>query len=206
MPALGQAPNQGLVGFVAAFYLPQEDLAAEPVVLNGAVVGDLVLAPGAGWHALPYTQGTLKLDEQPKPDRGGTTYLVRVSAQRPQPDASVLDALDALDRRRLLLLLVETNGGRRLIGSKEEYVQLLAGTEGQHPGTRAGVELRLEGATTRRAPYYAGAVPVLGPGKVPGLPAGYVDIRDNRGRLMARVPAGKTVTILTPFRVVLQIK
>lgn len=209
MPALGQAPNLGLVGFVAAYYLPQEDLLQEPVVRDGAVVGDLVLAAGAGWHALPYTPHTLKLDEQPKPDRGGTTYQVRVTALRPQPDPAVLAVLDSLDRRRLLLLLVETNGGRRLIGSKEEYVQLLAGTEGQHPGTRAGVELRLEGTTTRRAPYYQGAVPVLGPGTAPGLPAGaggYVDIRDARGRLLARVAAGKMVTILSPFRVVLQIK
>ena len=209
MPGLRQAPNLGLVGFVAAYYLPQEDLAAELVVEAGAVVGDLVLAPGAGWRALPYTQSTLKLDEQPKADRGGTTYQVRVTAQRPQPDAGVLAVLASLDRRKLLLLLVEANGGRRLIGSREEYVQLLAGTEGQHPGTRAGVELRFEGATTRRAPYYTGAVPVLGPGAVPGLPAGaggYVDIRDARGRLMARVPAGKTVTILTPWKVKLQIK
>lgn len=193
---------------MAAYYLPQEDLAAEPVVADGAVVGDLVLTAGAGWRALPYTPHTLKLDEQPRPDRGGTLYQVRVTAQRPQPDASVLAVLESLDRRKLLLLLVEAGGGRRLVGSREEFVQLLAGTEGQHPGARAGIELRFEGLTTRRAPYYLGAVPVLGPGTVPGPPAsagGYVDIRDAKGRLMARVAAGKTVTIKTPFRVVLGI-
>ncbi len=209
MPGLRQAPNPGLVGFVAAYYLPQEDLAADFVVEAGAVAGDLVLAAGAGWRALPYTPNTLKLDEQPRAERGGTTYQVRVTAQRPQPDAGVLAVLASLDRRKLLLLLVEANGGRRLLGSREEYVQLLAGTEGQHPGTRAGVELRFEGSTTGRAPYYMGAVPVLGSGAGPALPAGtggYVDIRDAKGRLLARVAAGKTVTILTPWKVLLQIK
>ena len=205
MPGLRQAPNLGLVGFVAAYYLPQEDLAAELVVEAGAVVGDLVLAPGAGWRALPYTQSTLKLDEQPKADRGGTSYQVRVSAQRPQPDAGVLAVLASLDRRKLLLLLVEANGGRRLIGSREEYVQLLAGTEGQHPGTRAGVELRFEGAATQRAPYYTGAVPVLSgpPLAPPAGSGGYVEIRDRKGTLMARVAAGTTVTVTSSFKVTL---
>lgn len=204
-----QAPNPGLVGFVAAYYLPQEDLLQEPLVVAGAITADLVLAAGAGWHALPYTQGTLKLDEQPTSGRGGTTYQVRVTAQRPQPDPGVLAVLESLDRRQLLLLLVETNGGRRLIGSREEFVQLLTSTEGQNPATKAGVELRLEGTTTRRAPYYTGALPVLGGTSLPPAPVGtggYVDIRDAKGKLMARVAAGKTVTILSGFKVVLSIK
>jgi hypothetical protein len=202
LPALTQAPNQGLVGFVGAYYLPQEDLTAEPVFQDGAIVGNLALATGAGWRALPLTQHTLKLDEQSKVDRTGTRYQVRVSAQRPQPDPLVLAVLASLDRRKLLLLLIEANGGRRLVGSSEEYVQLQAGTEGQHPGTRAGVELRFEGETTRRAPYYAGAVPVLSGGGLPTpLPgAGYVRLFNRRGQLLATVPAGHDIIITSGFR------
>jgi len=201
LPALTQLPNLGLVGFVAAYYLPQEDLAQEPLVQDGAVVGSLVLAQDAGWRALPYTPHTLKLDEQPKLDRTGTRYQVRVTAQRPQPDPLVLAVLASLDKRRLLLLLVEANGGRRLIGSKEEYVQLQAGTEGQHPGTRAGVELRFDGETTRRAPYYAGPVPVLsGGGLVTPAGGGYVRVFNRRGRLLATVPAGHDIIFTGGFR------
>lgn len=202
LPALTQAPNLGLVGFVGAYYLPQEDLVAEPVVQNGAVVGNLALAAGAGWRALPLTPHTLKLDEQPKADRGGPRYQVRVSAQRPQPDALVLAVLASLDRRKLLLLLVETNGARRLVGSSEEYVQLLAGTEGQHPGARAGVELRFEGETTRRAPYYTGAVPVLSGGQLatPAAGGGYVRLFNRRGKLLATVATGHDIIITTGFR------
>lgn len=80
LPPISQAPNPGLVGYVAAYYLPQEDLLTEPRALAGLIAADLQLAAGAGWRALPYTQGTLKLDEQPKAERGGTTYQVRVSA------------------------------------------------------------------------------------------------------------------------------
>jgi hypothetical protein len=205
LPSLSQAPNQGLVGFVAAYYLPQEDLLAEPVVMGGAITVDLVLATGAGWRALPYTPNTLKLDEQAKDTRDGVQYQVRVTAQRPQPDPGVLAVLASLDKRKLLLLLVEANGGRRLIGTREEYVQLLASTEGQHPGTRAGVDLRLEGEASRRAPYYMGGAPVLGGGPVVAPPStgGYVVIQDAKGKLMAKVPAGTVVTIKSGFRVVL---
>ena len=203
LPPLSQLPNPGLVGFVAVYTLPQADLLQEPVVAGGQVVGDLLLAEGAGWRPLPYTPHTLKFDEQPKPDRGGTTYQVRVTAQRPQPDADILAALAALDRRKLLLLLVEVGGRRRLIGSAEEYVQLLTSSEGQSPAARAGVELRLEGQTTRRAPYYAGVVPVLGGGSSLAAPGTLVRVVDKKGRLMAEVAPGTTITIASGFRVAL---
>jgi len=208
LPPLGQAPNPGLVGYVAAYYLPQEDLLQEPLLEAGAVAQDLVLAPGAGWRRLPYTPNTLKLDEQAKTTRDGTQYQVRVTAQRPQPSSGVLDAVASLDRRKLLLLLVEAGGGRRLIGSREEYVQLLASGEGQNPATRAGLELRLEGTTTRLAPYYLGAVPVLGGAALPaaaGTGGGYVRIEDAKGTLMALVPAGHTARISSSFKVKLDI-
>lgn len=188
---------------MAAYYLPQEDLAAEPVVMNGAVVGELELVAGAGWRKLPYTPNTLKLEETPKTERGVTTYQLRVTANRPQPDPGVLAALEALDRRKLLLLLVEAGGGRRLLGNTEEYVQLVTSTEGQSPATRAGVELRLEGEASHRAPYYPGGAPLLTGGTVSAPPTatGYVDIIDANGNLMLRVAAGKTVKVLSSFLV-----
>ena len=139
---------------MAAYYLPQADLAADPVLASpGLVAADLQLLPGAGWRALPYTTHTLKLEETPKTERGVTTYQVRATAQRPQPSPDVLATLASLDRRPLLLLLVEAGGGRRLVGSREEYVLLSTTGEGQHPGTKSGLELRFEGAATRRAPW-----------------------------------------------------
>lgn len=117
----------------------------------------------------------------------------------------MLATLASLDRRPLLLLLVEATGGRRLVGSREEYLLLSTTGEAQHPGTKSGLELRFEGTATRRAPYYQGAVPVLsGPALSPLAGAGgYVEIRDKKGNLMARVPAGTVVTVASGFRVVL---
>lgn len=81
LPTLSQAPNPGLVGYVAAYYLPQADLLADPVLASpGLVAADLQLLPGAGWRALPYTTHTLKLEETPKAERGVTTYQVRATA------------------------------------------------------------------------------------------------------------------------------
>ena len=206
LPGLSQAPNPGLAGYVAAYYLPQADLAADPVLASpGLVAADLQLLPGAGWRALPYTPHTLKFEETPKVERGVTTYQVRATAQRPQPSPDVLATLASLDRRPLLLLLVEASGSRRLVGSKEEYVLLATTGEGQSPATKAGVELRFEGAAARRAPYYTGAVPVLNaPPLAPVAGSGgYVEIRDRKGNLMARVAAGTTVTITISFKVAL---
>lgn len=207
LPGLSQAPAAGLAGYVAAYYLPQADLLADPVLASpGLVTADLALLPGAGWLALPYTPHTLKFEEPGKTERGVTTYQRRVTAQRPQPSPAVLTALASLDRRPLLLLLVEASGGRRLLGSTEEYVLLATSGEGQSPATRAGVELRFEGAAVQRAPYYTGAVPVLSGAPLAPVTAGgggYVEIRDRRGELMARVPAGTTVTVSSSFKVVL---
>lgn len=207
LPPLSQAPNLQLVGYVAAYYLPQADLLTDPVLASpGLVSADLVLAPGAGWRALPTTQHTLKFEETPKTASGVTTYQLRVSAQRPQPNESILTALASLDRRPLLLVLVEATGRRRLIGSTEEYVLLSTTGEGQNPATRSGVELRLEGSATQRAPYYQGRVPVLSGAAVSPTaesPGGYVEIRDRRGNLMARVPAGTIVTLTSGFRATL---
>lgn len=207
LPPLTQAPSLSLVGYVAAYYLPQADLLTDPVLASpGLVSADLELAPGAGWRALPTTQHTLKLEETPKTAAGVTTYQVRVSALRPQPNASILTALASLDRRPLLLLLVEASGRRRLIGSTEEYLLLSTTVEGQNPATRSGVELRLEGSAINRAPYYTGRVAVLSGAAVPADAAaasGYVEIRDRKGNLMARVPAGTVVTLTSSFKATL---
>ena len=205
---LSQPPVPGLVGYVAAYFLPQADLLAEPVLASpGLVSADLVLAAGAGWRLLPATPNTLKLEETPKLERGSPTYQVRVTAQRPQPTPDVLAALALLDRRPLLVLLVEAGGGRRLVGSLEEYLLLATTGEAQNPSTKAGFELRLEGSTTRRAPYYTGAVPVLGSAPLPAVVIGVgganVVIQDRHGNLMASVPPGTVVTITSSFKATL---
>lgn len=206
--SLSQAPPQQLAGYAAAWYLPQEDLVQEPIVVGGQVVGDLVLASGAGWRVLPHTAHTLKFDEKPKPDRGATIYQVKLQAERPTPTPAVLGALASLDRRRLLVLLQEHSGARRLVGNRDEYLRLLSSTEGQHPGTHAGLGLELSGDTTRLAPYYSGSMPVLD-GEAPGAAAvgsGVVEVRGREGVLLATVPAGSTLVLTSGFHVTFSIQ
>uniref|UniRef100_UPI00286BC2F8 hypothetical protein n=1 Tax=Hymenobacter sp. TaxID=1898978 RepID=UPI00286BC2F8 len=204
-----QLPNPDLAGYLNLYYLPVEDLLRDPVVVGGAVVGDLALRPGASWVELKLTQQTLKVAEVPKQGRSGTTYQVKVTGQRPQPTAGVLGGLEALDRRQLLLLVRQANGQLRLLGTRQAYLRLLAGTEGGSVATRAGVDVQLLGETPERGPYYAGAL------LVPGAPAAsgaapvagaFVRVLDFQGNLMALVPAGKELVISSGFRVVLTIK
>ncbi|WP_310391465.1 hypothetical protein [Hymenobacter sp.] len=199
-----QLPNPDLAGYLNLYYLPVEDLLRDPVVVGGAVVGDLALRPGAGWVELKLTQQTLKVAEVPKQGRSGTTYQVKVTGQRPQPTAGVLGGLEALDRRHLLLLVRQANGQLRLLGTRQAYLRLLAGTEGAGVATRAGIDVQLLGETPERGPYYGGAF--APPGVAGPVPGTAVRVLDRRGNVMALVPAGKDLVISSGFRVALTIQ
>lgn len=205
---INQEPNLDLAGFLQLYYLPVEDLLADPVVMNGAIVGDLALRPGATWLELKLTQQTLKVAEVPKTDRHGTYYQVKVTGQRPQPTADVLGGFEALDPRPLVVLVRQANGQLRMLGTREAYLRLQAGTEGGGVAARAGLDVQLTGETPERGPYYAGVVPIPGGTAIIPIEAqvGSVRVLNFKGELMAIVPAGRDLVISSGFRVALSIQ
>jgi hypothetical protein len=205
--SLHQAPLTSVVGYTALYYHWADGL--QPwAVAGGLVVGDLVSQAGFQWQQLPLTPNTLKLTETPKDSRHGATYQVKLQGERPQAAAHVLDAVATLERRPVVALVRQADGQLRLVGTLEAPLRLLPGSQGAHPGTRAGLDLVFSTLTDALAPFYAGPLTVGGE-DVSAPPAagsgGYVRVLDGRGRLRMMVQVGHDLVVEGPFRTELSI-
>ncbi|MCA8831949.1 hypothetical protein [Hymenobacter pini] len=209
---LASPAGTDLAGYTGLFWLPVEDLLADPVMNGSVITKSLALRPGAAWLPLRVTQATIKFDEAPKQLKGATAYTTKVSALRAL-GADELAVVETMDNRRCLVMLREASGRLRLVGSRESFLTFRAGSEGSNPSSRAGLDLTFSGELMQRAQYYQGAFPVdtdtgavdAAPGAGAGAGGGTVEIRNRKGVLIARVEAGKTVTISSGFRVALTI-
>lgn len=195
-----QPPLAGLVGYAALYYIWADGL--QPfAVAAGRVVGELTPKPGFHFQALPLSQATLKLTETPKESRHGETYQVKLQGERPQPAANVLDAVATMGRRPVVCVLRQHDGQLRVVGSPDEALQLRTTGQGQHPGTRAGLDLLFTGLTTRLAPYYTGPLLVAGQSVAAPLTVGAFRVLDSQGNVRLVVPAGYDLIVRGPFRV-----
>jgi hypothetical protein len=205
---LGQQPLTSVVGYTALYYHWADGLLPWAVA-GGQVVGDLASRPGFQWQLLPLSPHTLKLTETPKDSRHGTTYQVKLQGERPQPTPNVLAAMAALERRPLVALVRQADGQLRLVGTREAPLRLLPAGQGQHPGTRAGLDLLLSTLTDALAPFYAGALSVGGlDASAPVAPTGggHVRVLNGRDQLQLVAPAGYDLIIEGPFRVELRLR
>jgi hypothetical protein len=196
---LSQPLLTALVGYAAVYWLWADGLPAFAVA-GGRGVGDLSPRPGYEWQLLPLTPHTIKLTESPKDSRHGTTYQVKLTGERGQATANVLDAHETLGRRDVALLVRQLDGQLRLVGSREEPLRLLTGGQGQHPGARAGLELAFTGLTTQLAPFYPGTVAVAGAAVAAPVPTSSIRVLDGHGQLRLVVPAGYDLIIEGPFK------
>ncbi|WP_022821890.1 hypothetical protein [Hymenobacter norwichensis] len=210
LQSLPAGSSGGVVGYAALYFLPVESLLADPLSDGSRITGNLALAPGAGWYELKVTQNTIKFDETPKQTRGVTTYTTKVAATRAQ-NGDEGAALLALEGRRCLVMLREHSGRLRLVGSRESFLVFRSGSEASNPGARAGLDFQFSNELTRPAVYYAGAMPVMGgstisgAAPVAGAPAGFVQVLNYKGELIATVPAGKQLVLTSGFHITLRV-
>ena len=203
---LSQAPLATVVGYTALYYHWADGLLPWAVA-GGQVVGDLVAREGFQWQQLPLSPNTLKLTETPKDSRHGTSYQVKLQGERPQPTPAVLAAVATLERRPLVALVRQADGQLRLVGTLEAPLRLLPTGQGQHPGTRAGLDLLFSALTDALAPFYAGALRVGGTDATAPVASagGAVRVLDGRNQLRLVVPAGYDLIIEGPFRTELRL-
>ena len=202
---LAQEPLTTVVGYTAVYYHWADGLAPFRVA-QGLVVGDLVSRPGFEWQQLPLTAHSIKLTETPKESRHGELYQVKLQGERTQAPAHVLGAIAAMARRPVVALVRQADGQLRLVGSPDEPLRLLPTGVGQHPGTRAGLDLLFSGLSTRLAPFYGGAL-VLGGVSAAAPATGSIRVLDGRGQVRLTLPAtGYDLVVEGPFRTELRLQ
>jgi hypothetical protein len=195
--------NQG--GIEALWYCDVDDVLSVPDPDVPLLTGNVVLKPGRTWYQLVATLGTLGFTQPGKSDRHGPYWQPKLKGALAKSTAALAAGLEALDRRRFLVLYRDHNGLVWLVGSPDSPLSFLDTFDVGTPTARNGYDFTFSGETPRRARPYEGTWSVSGQGLQSGLDlnagGGVVEIRDRDGNLMASVPAGRTVVVLSGFRV-----
>ncbi|MGI4833303.1 MAG: hypothetical protein ACRYFK_07560 [Janthinobacterium lividum] len=200
---LAQEPADNLGGVEALWYALAGDLVGFPV--DGPLVIDqLSLRPGASWYQLVSTRGTVDYKQTPKDlGRHGTSYAQKLLGTLPRHTPELAVGLEALEGQELVALYRDYNGQVQLVGTPE---QPLSWNDTYDAGAvnfskRNNYDWALVGETLRRARPYLGTWQVSEQGLQLGIGAGgTVELRTAGGRLIARVPAGKSIILQSGFK------
>lgn len=206
-----QPPDDNHGGVEALWYARTADLLGFDD-LGELPIAQLDLKPGAHWYQLVSTRGTVRYKQTPKPlGRHNESYTQKIIGTVPRHTAELAAGLEALERQELVVLYRDHNGQVQLVGTPEQPLKFTdAYDTGQDATTRNNYDWVLEGETPRRARPYLGTWDVSGRGLTGGVQlgtgtGGVVYVRDRAGKLLATVPAGKTLVLSSPFRVSLAI-
>jgi hypothetical protein len=207
---IAQTFDDNLGGIQAAWYALATDLVDFPTS-GELVIDQLTLQPGATWYQLVSTRGTVRYKQTPKDlGRHGTSYTQKITGVLPRHTAALAQGLESLDGQPLVLLYRDLNGQVQLIGTPE---QPLAWTDAYDVGdqsNRNNYDWTLAGETPRRARPYAGTWEVSGVGLQDSVQlgtgaGGSVILRTAGGRILAIVPAGKSIVLKSGIKLGYQI-
>ena len=201
-----QAPEDNLGGIEALWYARVSDL------LNFDALGDLPIAqlelqPGACWYQLVSTRGTVRYKQTPHDlGRHGQSHTQKLTGTVSRHSTELAAGLEALERQELVVLYRDQNGQVQLVGTPE---QPLSWSDAYDAGEvsasqRNNYDWSLQGETPRRARPYLGTWNVSGVGLTGSLnlgagSGGTVALRTAGGRLLAIVPAGKSIVLKSSF-------
>ena len=198
-------------GIEAAWYALASDLLDFPDPDVGPLpIGQLNLKPGATWYQLVSIRDTVRYKQTPKDlGRHGQSYTQQLTGTLARHTAELAAGLEALEGQALVLLYRDRNGQVQLVGTPEQpLIWGDAYDSGETPAQRNNYDWTLAGETPRRARPYLGTWQVgsVGLGSVLGTGAGgTVVLRTVSGRLLATVPAGKTIVFRSDFKLGYQI-
>ena len=203
---LAQASGEdNLGGLEALWYTPASNLVAFPAQ-GSLTIDQLQLLPGTVWYQLVSVRGSVKLEQKPKSyGRHGSGFSPRLSGALARHSAELAASLETMEGGRFVALYRDLNGQVQLVGTPEQPLEwqdsYSAGSESQ----RNGFDWSLSGETLRRARPYLGTWEVSERGLESGLVLsgsgdGSVQLRTAGGRLLATVPAGKSIILKSGFK------
>jgi len=204
---LDQLLYDNVGGVEALWYADVADVLLAPDPDEAALVNSVQLVPGATWYQLVATRTTLGFTQTGKNDRHGDYWQPQLKGALAKGSAALAQGLEALDGRRFLVLYRDLNGLVWLVGSPDEPLKFADKYDAGTATARNNYDFTFSGETTRRARPYLGSWTVSGRGLESGLQlgtggaaTGTVELRTAGGRLLALVPAGKTVVLKSDFK------
>lgn len=204
---VAQIPDDNIGGIEALWYARAADLVDFPAY-GALVIDQLQLQPDARWYQLVSTRGTVRYKQTPKDlGRHGTSQTQKLTGVLARHTPELATGLEALEGQQLVVLYRDLNGQVQLVGTPEQpLVWTDTYDSGQDPNQRNNYDWLLAGETPRRARPYLGTWQVSELGLQLGAGAdGTVELRTASGRLLARVPAGKSVVLRSGFKLDYQI-
>lgn len=208
---LQQEPGlDNLGGVEALWYARAADLVDFPAEGELVISRTLALRAGACWYQVLSVRGTVRYKQTLKTvGRHGESQQQQLQGTLARHTAALAQGLEAVAGQELVVLYRDHNGEVQLVGTPEQPLSWKdAYDSGVLGGSRNNYDWTLAGETARRARPYLGTWQVAGQGLPAGggvvlgsAPGGVVEIRDRRGRLLATVPAGRTVVVQSGFRV-----
>jgi hypothetical protein len=198
-------------GIEAAWYALASDLLDFPDPDVGPLpIGQLNLRPGATWYQLVSIRDTVRYKQTPKDlGRHGKSYTQKLTGTLARHTTELAAGLESLDGQELVLLYRDRNGQVQLVGTPEQpLVWDDAYDSGETPVQRNNYDWTLTGETPRRARPYLGTWQVgsvgLG-GLLSAGAGGTVVLRTASGKILATVPAGKSIVLKSGFKLGYQI-
>ena len=206
--SLEQEPGLDNLGGVEALWYTRAanllDFPAEGELIIGQ---HLSLAPGATWYQLVSVRHTVRYKQTSKDlGRHGESHTQSLIGTLARHSGALATGLEALDGQALVVLYRDRNGEVQLVGTPEQPLTWKdAYDSGLDFGTRNNYDWTLAGETPRRARPYLGTWEVSAQGVQGSIvlgsgQGGSVELRTAGGRLLATVPAGKSIVLKSGFK------
>jgi hypothetical protein len=199
-----------LGGLEAVWYTPVSNFRSWDAV-GELSLAQLDLIEGALWYQLVSTRGTLSYEQGRKDvSRHGTLFTQKLKGTLPRHTAALAAGLETMEGGRFVALYRDLNGQVQLVGTPTEPLEWQDVYAAGSQSSRNNYDWQLLTSTTRRARPYRGTWRVSGAGLngsldlQPGA-GGSVELRTQDGRLLATVPAGRTVVLRSGFQLSYQI-
>jgi hypothetical protein len=193
-------------GVEALWYADVADVLTAPDPDEALITESVQLRPNASWYQLVAVRTTLGFTQPGKDDRHGPYWQPALKGALAKATPALAQGLEALDGRRLLVLYRDMNGLVWLVGTPDEPLTFSDKYDAGTTTARNNYDFTFSGETTRRARPYQGTWQVSGQGLQSGVQlgtgaSGSVELRTAGGRLLAIVPAGKSVVLKSGIKV-----